>query len=120
MTSRLRNTPARTAAMVNALINGPQTYDQLCAASGLNKTAVATWVKSMRAAGLMYISGWSQDCRDRQIVSVFAWGTGKDVPRAGLARTSAQRMAASRAAKKIAAQASVAAVSDEFGLGESA
>ena len=99
MTSRLRNTPARTAAMVNAMLKKPQTYDQLCAVSGLNKTAVATWVKSMRAAGLMWISGWEKDCRDRLIVSVFSWGRGIDVPRAGQARTTAQRMALHRARK---------------------
>lgn len=100
MTSRLRNTPARTAAMVNAMLKKPQTYDQLCAVSGLNKTAVATWVKSMRAAGLMWISGWETDCRDRLIVSVFSWGKGIDIERAGQARTTAQRMAIYRAKKK--------------------
>ena len=100
MTSRLRNTPARTAAMVNAMLKKPQTYDQLCAVSGLNKTAVATWVKSMRTAGLMWISGWEKDCRDRLIVSIFSWGKGEDIKRAGQARTAAQRMAVHRAKNK--------------------
>ena len=117
MTSRLRNTPARTAAMVNAMLKKPQTYDQLCAVSGLNKTAVATWVKSMRAAGLMWISGWEKDCRDRLIVSVFSWGVGKDVPRAGQARTTAQRMALYRANKKPATKTRAPKVEDSGASG---
>ena len=104
MNSRIRNTPERTAQMLNALLKAPRTYDQLEAASELNKPAVATWVKAMRAAGHLHISGWVPDCRGRMFTPVFAWGAGTDVKRAGQARTSAERMRAYRKAAKGAAK----------------
>lgn len=120
MTAR-RNTPARTLKMITALQAKPQTYDQLVAVSELGKVAVATWVKSMRAISAMHIGGWAEDVRGRKFTPVFQWGEGKDVPRAGQARTTAERMRAYRlrlkgATELVAADASVAGASEGFGL----
>lgn len=82
MTQRARNNPERTAAMVNALIKAPQTYDQLEIVSGLNKTVVASWVKGLRAAGAMHIAAYSRDALGRMYTPAFKWGKGVDARRA--------------------------------------
>ncbi len=118
MTAR-RNNPARTLKMITALQEKPQTYDQLVAVSALGKVAVATWVKSMRAIDAMHIGGWAEDVRGRKFTPVFQWGAGKDVPRAGQARTTAERMRAYRLRLKEGAAAAAiedAAADEGFGL----
>lgn len=97
----VRNNPERTLRMTNALLKGPQTYDQLAAVSGLSKVAVATWVKAMRKIKALHIASWTDDCRGRKFTPVFGWGDKPDVPRAGQARTAAERMRAHRERKKV-------------------
>ncbi len=101
--TRARNNPQRTVQMTTALLKGPQTYDQLATISGLSKVGVATWVKAMREAKAVHISGWTADVRGRMFTPAFAWGDKPDVARAGQARSSAERMQAYRARQKAGA-----------------
>lgn len=95
-----RNNPARTLRMTEALLKGPCTYDQLAEQSDLGKVAVATWIKAMRKLGAVHICGWTDDVRGRKFTPIFGWGKKPDVPRAGQARTTAERMRAYRARLK--------------------
>lgn len=96
--TRLRNNTERTAKMIDALWQSPQTYEQLADISGLNKPAVATWVKSMRAARMMYVAKWAPDVRGRAFKPVFGWGSKTDAARS--VHTGAERMAAFRGRNK--------------------
>lgn len=97
----VRNNPIISQVMVDHLTEAPQTYESLAQISGLSKVGVATWVKSMRAAGRIYRSGWVEDKRGRQFTPTYMWGDKPDVPRAGRIDNSAARMRVYRARKKI-------------------
>lgn len=96
----IRNTAVLAARMTDALQKGQHTYDSLADLVGLSKVAVATWIKVMRKAGFVHVSGWAEDVRGRKFTPMFSWGAGPDIARAGQARTSAERMRAYRARMK--------------------
>jgi hypothetical protein len=100
--TRLRNNPLRVFQMQEALKEKPRSYDELARVTGLNKPAVARWVKLMRAVtpSPIFISGWGPDKNGRLFVPLFAWGTAPDAERPGDSRTDAERMRALRAARK--------------------
>ena len=98
----VRNTPERALRMQQSLAAAPQTYDQLVLVSGLQKPAVAHWVKAVRAAGGLHVAAWAQDSKGRWFTPVFRWGKGVDVDRPVGAKSAAERMAQMRARKKAA------------------
>ena len=100
-----RNSLESALKMQAALQEKPQTYDSLTLVSGLNKPIVARWVKAVRALNnpFIHIAEWRDDARGRKFVPAFAWGQKPDAQRPGNARTSAERMAASRARRKLEA-----------------
>lgn len=100
MKSPSRNNPIITAKMIEELQSKSHSYDSLSEAVGLSKVAVATWIKAMRRAGLIHVSGWTDDKRGRKFTPLYSWGKQNDVPRAGQARTAAERMRAYRARMK--------------------
>ena len=97
--TRLRNNAERTAKMTVALKTNPQTYEQLATVSGLQKPAVATWVKSLRAAGMIHVAQWLPDTRGCLRKPVFGWGNKPDVAKA--VKTSAERMSTYRARRAL-------------------
>lgn len=100
MGNRAKNNSVTTARMTDALQKGRHSYDSLGEMVGLSKVAVATWIKAMRKAGFVHVSGWTDDVRGRKFTPMFSWGNGPDIARAGQARTSAERMQAYRARLK--------------------
>ena len=100
MSNQNRNNSVLTARMTDALQKEQHTYDSLSEMVGLSKVAVATWIKAMRKAGFVHVSGWTDDVRGRKFTPMFSWGKGPDIARAGQARTSAERMRAYRARLK--------------------
>jgi len=88
------------ALLVQRLMRQEMTYDELVASSGLKKPTIAAWVKQMRAAKCVYVYDWAADKNGALRVPVFCWGNYEDAPRPGQRRTSAERMAALRAARK--------------------
>ena len=95
-----RNNTVITAKMIAELQKTSHSYDSLSAAVGLSKVAVATWIKAMRKACMVYVSTWTDDKRGRKFTPMFAWGNQADIARAGQARTAAERMRAYRARMK--------------------
>ncbi|AXY83320.1 hypothetical protein [Acidovorax phage ACPWH] len=98
MTAR-RNTIETAMRMQTALTAKGHTYDDLVAISGLSKTAVAYWVKKMRAGQQMHVEDWAPDKNDRPVVPVFRWGKKPDKKRPGTA-PAAVRMREYRARRK--------------------
>lgn len=96
---RKRNNVASMLAMQAELAKRPCTYADLVSISGLGRTAVVRWVKSMRAARAVHIASWAADRCGRLFVPAFMLGVGADVSRPGQRRTAAERMAALRAAR---------------------
>ena len=95
------NHEARKVLMAAELMKGARTYDQLAEICDLRKTTVARWIRTMRASNLVHVSAWSEDSRGRMFIPCFAWGPGTDAARPGTRITSAQRMAETRAKKKL-------------------
>jgi hypothetical protein len=83
--------------MSDMLKAAQQRYDDLALISGLSKQSVTGWLRKMRAAKLVYRSGWALDVRGRLFVPLFSWGAKEDVPRPGPQRTGSDRMRDTRA-----------------------
>ena len=89
------------ARLVHLLSQASMTYDEMVEAVDLKKPTIAAWVKQMRAAGCIHISGYNPDKNGVIRVPLFRWAPGHaDAPRPGPARTPAERMAALRADRK--------------------
>ena len=99
---RKRNNPQIAHRMQVALQAKAQTYAELVALSGLNQSAVANWVKTLRemTPSPIHVEAWGPDRNGRLFVPLWRWGTKMDAPRPGPARTPQQRMEALRAARK--------------------
>lgn len=75
-------------------------YEDLSVATGFSKPTVTAWVKKMREAGLVRISGYSKDVRGRLFIREFAFGNAPDTPRPGSSDNAKIRMRAMRDRKK--------------------
>lgn len=96
-----RMTAALSAAIQEALVEVPMTYDRIATAYGLSKTSVARWVKSMREpVKRIYVADWAPDVNGRKFVPMWAWGRRTDAARPGPSRSDAERMREHRAKKK--------------------
>lgn len=96
-----RMTAALSAAIQEALVEVPMTYERIAQVYGLSKTSVARWVKSMRdPVKRIYIADWAPDVNGRVFVPMWAWGRRTDAERPGPKRTDAERMRAHRAKTK--------------------
>ena len=101
---RKRNNPRLMFDKQRALQAEPQSYDDLCHISGLNKPAVARWIKSLRpdtGERHVHIADYGPDRNGRLFVPLFAWGNEEDAERPGDSRTDAERMRKLRADRKL-------------------
>lgn len=89
-----RMTPDVAAVLVNRLVDGPATYDEMAAHTGISKPRVARWVKNCRS--FIYIAGWAPDKNGRPFLPQFRWGAAPDEPRPGRTLTPAEQMRQSR------------------------
>jgi hypothetical protein len=102
---RKRNNPVISLRMQEALQRGPHSYDQLAEISGLGKSAVQTWVKTLRAQepAPIFIESFGPDKNGRPFVPLWRWRAAADqvdAERPGDSLTDAERMRRFRAEKK--------------------
>jgi len=95
---RRSNAQMTFVAMVARLYSAPASYEELVEHTGLHAMTVSRYVRAMRTEGIAHVQAWLPDARGRDAVPVFAFGPGKDKPRAKM--TPAQRSARSRLKKK--------------------
>ena len=99
MTERKPMTPRISLMLIEAMQVEPMTYDDLANISGVQRPVIARFIKSAREDKLVRISGWKADVRGYPTVPQFRFGNTPDTPRP-TPKTAAQRMAATRAARK--------------------
>ena len=100
----MQTTEDHISLMCEMLKSGPQRYADLMLMTGLSKQTVFQFVKQLREARFVHVSGFTHDTRGRLFVPLFQWGGEADTPRPGPQRTAADRMRdmrARNAAKRI-------------------
>ena len=95
-----RITILHTEILREKLLESPMTFDQMAEAVGLSKAAVQRWIKSMREANRVYVSGYAPDKNGRPFVPLHRWGVGENAKRPGQTIKPADRMRAKRAAEQ--------------------
>lgn len=90
-------------AIVELLLTGDMSYDDLADQSGLSKDRVARFMR--RARKMVHVSSYGPDKNGRLFVRRFAWGAGSDAPRPGRVLTAAEQMRKLRARRKAKAEA---------------
>ena len=98
---RKRNNAQRILKMQLAMAVTPRSYDELAQISGLNKPAVARFIKTMKAEGAVHRAAWGADKNGRAFLPLFRWGEGSDVERPGPSISPAERMARLRLQRKL-------------------
>lgn len=69
------------AIMLEEMLEGPFTTQNLVEVSGLGKTCVYRFLRTFHAKSVVHISGWEKDSAGRVCVPVYTLGRGKDVKR---------------------------------------
>lgn len=88
------------AQLIKALMPGCFTLQELADESGLHYLTVCEHTRELHKAGVIYISHWEKDSRDRDALRVYKLGKGRDAKREKL--TAAQRQARVRARQQMA------------------
>lgn len=79
------------------LITGKEmTVNEMVESSEYTYASVSRWIRKMRSAGAVYISGYAPDKNGRLFVPKHTWGKGEDAVRPGALLTDAERMRAYR------------------------
>ena len=74
------------------MLKTEHTLQEMSDATGFSYGAVARWVRKMRAAKAIHVSGYAVDAVGREITQKFLAGEGVDAPRPAKQRTDAERM----------------------------
>jgi hypothetical protein len=93
-TTRLRINALSVAKMMVALQQGPCTAADLIEISGLCRVTVRQYLQALHREGGCYVFGWEKNSRGADCRAVYAWGDGRDKPRA--VQTCAERSRVSR------------------------
>ena len=88
------------AQLIKTLLPGCYTLPELAEETGLHYMTVRAYVRELHKAGVIHISHWEKDCRDRDALRVYKLGKGRDAKREKL--TAAQRQARVRARQQMA------------------
>lgn len=91
-TAPKRMTPLVAVVLQTKMQQMPRSYDELANISGLPKSSVARWIRTMRAAGFAHIACYGNDSVGRPFVPLWGWGNKPDMQRPGPRRTAAERM----------------------------
>jgi predicted ArsR family transcriptional regulator len=81
--------------LVEQLLGGACTIDELAEESGLALGTVRKFLRVLHRRGLTYVAGWERDALGRWTRPAYAWGRKADVRRPA-AQTPSQRTAAMR------------------------
>lgn len=104
ISTRRTLTPVAAARMQQAMQIKPHSLDDLALVSGLAKPTVTRYVNDLHEEKMVHVGDWGRDSRGYPTIRKFAWGTSADAVCPRNPRTSAERMAAIRAAQKAGAQ----------------
>lgn len=79
-------------ALLAALVEGPQSYADLVAVTGLAQPTLSGWVAEMRKSGMVRVVGWDNDSRGYPTIARFAWGQrAQDCPRPAMSGAERQQ-----------------------------
>ena len=93
-----RITQEEQLALVDLLLMGDMSYDDLARESGLSKAQVARFMR--KARDRVRVSSYGPDKNGRIFVRRFAWGAGPKAERPGRVLTAAEQMRKLRARRK--------------------
>jgi len=80
--TKLRVGAVMSAVMLDMLVHGPCTRDELCEGTGLSPNTIRSYLRAWHNKGLIYIAAYSEDTRGRMQVEEWMWGPGmKDAAR---------------------------------------
>lgn len=99
-----RITQSDQMALVELLLTGNYSYDELAEETGLSVLRVSRFMRKASASGEVRVSSYGPDKNGRLFVRKFTWGPGPDAPRPGRVLTAAAQMRKMRARRKAEAQ----------------
>ena len=88
------------AQLIKALMPGCFTLQELADETGLHYLTVCEYTRELHKAGVIHITHWEKDVRDRDALRIYKLGKGRDAQRERL--TAAQRQARVRARQQMA------------------
>lgn len=86
--------------MTERLQQGNASYVDLAEVANLSPASVGRWMRLMKQAGRVHITGYAPDKGGRPFTPLYTWGPGTDLQRPGANKTPAMRMAEIRARRK--------------------
>lgn len=86
------------ARLIEAMLDGTLTCQELAEHTGLHYVTVLQYTRELHRAGAAHICQWDADSRGRHLIRVYKIGRGRDARRPRM--TSAERQARTRQAKK--------------------
>lgn len=86
------------ARVFASLLHGPGSCYELAEETGMHLTTMQSLMNCLKKHKVVHVVAWEKDGRGRDTTPVFAFGRGRDKPRAKM--TSAERTAKCRARKK--------------------
>lgn len=95
------------ARLINLMLDGVYTCQQLAEETGLHYITVLQYARELHRAGAAHIADWDEDARGRSTLKVYKIGRGKDAKRPRL--TGAQRQERLRERRKTLQQIQVTA-----------
>lgn len=98
-------TPTNTVQMQLAMMSTPQSLKDLSLASGLAMPTVTRFVRELQSLKAVHVGDWARDARGYPTIEQYTWGPGVNAVCPRKNETSAVRMAAIRAKKKVVSAA---------------